>query len=215
MPTLTPELEFKLPTIGADDDLWGGFLNENFSALDALISDLQNALNDAIVAAQIPVDGLYFSASDTDPAATLGYGTWVEYAAGRALVGVGNNSETSWAAGDERGSETHTLTTAQLASHGHGISDPGHAHGVSDPGHVHGSGIGGNFFINLAGGSPGWQGGGTFTNAVQLAGATDRRATGISVVGAATGVSVQTSGSGDAHNNVQPSLAVYVWKRLT
>lgn len=36
------------------------------------------------------------------------------------------------------GAETHTLTTAQLAVHNHGATDPTHAHSVYDPGHGHG-----------------------------------------------------------------------------
>ena len=35
------------------------------------------------------------------------------------------------------GRGTATLTTAQLASHTHGVTDPGHDHTVTDPGHDH------------------------------------------------------------------------------
>lgn len=34
MPTLTTNYEFQLPVEGADDDVWGGFLNANWTALD-------------------------------------------------------------------------------------------------------------------------------------------------------------------------------------
>jgi microcystin-dependent protein len=35
------------------------------------------------------------------------------------------------------GAQTHALTTAELASHSHGVTDPGHFHTASDSGHVH------------------------------------------------------------------------------
>ena len=34
MPTLTTNYDFQLPVEGADDDVWGGFLNANWTALD-------------------------------------------------------------------------------------------------------------------------------------------------------------------------------------
>lgn len=37
---------------------------------------------------QLPVGSVYISVTDTDPASTLGYGTWVQFAQGRVLVGV-------------------------------------------------------------------------------------------------------------------------------
>jgi microcystin-dependent protein len=36
------------------------------------------------------------------------------------------------------GEQSHTLVTAELAAHAHGVNDPGHNHGVGDPGHGHG-----------------------------------------------------------------------------
>jgi microcystin-dependent protein len=35
------------------------------------------------------------------------------------------------------GAETHVLTTAEMPSHAHGVSDPTHAHSIYDPGHAH------------------------------------------------------------------------------
>jgi hypothetical protein len=37
MPTSTTNYTFQLPTVGADDDLWGGFLNGNWTDLDTLL----------------------------------------------------------------------------------------------------------------------------------------------------------------------------------
>jgi hypothetical protein len=43
---------------------------------------------------------------------------------------------------DQGGEEAHTLTVAELAGHGHAVTDPGHTHAapaltVNDPGHTH------------------------------------------------------------------------------
>ncbi|MGH3263137.1 MAG: hypothetical protein ACRDNS_14195, partial [Trebonia sp.] len=102
------------------------------------------------------------------------------------------------------GEQTHTLSTAQLPGHNHGISDPGHSHGVADPGHLHvetfntggGGGTGGP---GPAAGPPDWQAGDT-------AGAF----TGISIDSAATGVSTTDTGSGSAHN-ILPPVSVINW----
>jgi microcystin-dependent protein len=92
----------------------------------------------------------------------------------------GVNGDTFGAAG---GAETHTLTTAQLASHTHVnvLNDPGHTHTTDASKLAAGAGIasGANF---SSGGS--------------------------TVAAATTGVTITNvaAGSGDAHNNVQPTL---------
>lgn len=35
------------------------------------------------------------------------------------------------------GEQSHTLSTAELAAHNHGINDPTHGHGITDPSHAH------------------------------------------------------------------------------
>jgi microcystin-dependent protein len=88
----------------------------------------------------------------------------------------GGNSANMGATG---GSESHTLTTAQLASHSHGITDPGHAHSVS--------------FGSAA------SGGSNYTIASALAGTAFTNSN-------TTGITVNNAGSGNAHNNVQPTI---------
>jgi microcystin-dependent protein len=84
------------------------------------------------------------------------------------------------------GSESHTLITAQLASHSH-------ANTLTDPGHSHLS----NFVL---GGSTGGSGTGTAVNSSSAtAGYVASSTTGITVTNA-------SAGSGNAHNNVQPTI---------
>lgn len=91
------------------------------------------------VSAAWPVGSVFLSVSSTNPATSLGFGTWTSFGAGRMLVGF-DASQTEFDTVEETGgSKTTTLVTANLPGHTHGISDPGHSHSisVSDPGHNH------------------------------------------------------------------------------
>jgi len=108
-------------------------------------------------------------------------------------VGSGVDGVTLGASG---GAQTHTLTTAQLASHTH--IQNSHTHTVNDPGHVHSiptvtTVVSGSSIAGDVGGSA------TSRN-------TNSAATGVSI-NAATAVN-QTAGSDNAHNNTQPSLVL-------
>lgn len=87
------------------------------------------------------------------------------------------------------GAETHTLTTAQLASHTHTAS-------VTDPGHTHPLTNGESVWRRFGGG------GGAIPGA-----SVDQTWT-LSVASATTGVTVTNAaaGGGTAHNNVQPTI---------
>ena len=103
------------------------------------------------------------------------------------------------ALGGNGGAETHVLTIAQLAAHNHTMSDPGHAHSVSDPSHVHSYITRSNEFSSAAGGTPNTMIGPIVLN-------TGAALTGIGIYAALTGVTAQNTGSGSAHNNVQPTI---------
>ena len=51
----------------------------------------------------------------------------------RVPVGIGG----AYTRGSKGGAATVALTTANLAAHKHGVTDPGHGHGITDGGHVH------------------------------------------------------------------------------
>lgn len=83
------------------------------------------------------------------------------------------------------GSESHTLTTAQLASHSH-------ANSLTDPGHSHTDHM--NVSFGASGSTFGLQG-------QVSSGTTSTNTTGITINNA-------SAGSGNAHNNVQPTIVL-------
>ncbi|MCK1642904.1 tail fiber protein [Bradyrhizobium sp. 157] len=90
---------------------------------------------------------------------------------------------TSTSLGATGGSESHTLTTSQLASHIHSNT-------LTDPGHTHTGGTGGaNISVTSNVGATVMQPGGSVGN----------NTTGISITNA-------SAGGGNAHNNVQPTI---------
>ena len=151
---------------------------------------------------------------------------------------------TSHTLGMITGEEKHALSAAEMAAHTHGVNDPTHAHSVADPTHAHsvydpshthgvndpththdfsgltiigyygtgGIGEAGPVFTSGGGVSPAYTGisiGGAGTGiAIYAAG------TGIGIYGAYTGISIQSSGSGAAHNVMQPTSFLNVMIKL-
>lgn len=150
-------------------------------------------------------------------------------ATGRLTGGLGMG--TAPGIGVAGGEATHTLVTAELAAHNHGVTDPGHSHtatvtdpghnhAITDPGHTHADPGGGAFAIDN--GTDTIAGGLFFAGSganMRITSNTTSNTTGISVNSHTTGVTVGNSsnttgitinnnGSGTAHNNVQPTLVV-------
>lgn len=117
-------------------------------------------------------------------------------ARGRSLIGVDNMGNT--AAGNipaadnlgwTGGASTHVLSVNEMPSHAHGLNDPGHKHSI-DPARSQAGPV-------TTGGSGGANMG--FVNETQIA---------------TTGISMNNTGGGLAHNNVQPSIAMTLYIRL-
>jgi microcystin-dependent protein len=124
---------------------------------------------------------------------------------GRGLIGDGSGTGLTprtlgtW----NIGSESHTMTLAELATHNHSVtaSDPGHIHGVTDPGHTH--------YYNT--GQPGVSTGAYIGDTRYVnAGVTAAAVTGISIATHVTGITVSESnaGSSTAFSLMNPSAVI-------
>ena len=111
MPTLTPNYSFNLPLVNnaTDADLWGGFLNANWTSLDTLLNNIIPAVGD-----------IEFNTTGTNPSTKYSGTTWVRVAEGRFIVGEGEGTDADSATrtypqgNDSVGTYEHTLTEAEL-----------------------------------------------------------------------------------------------------
>ena len=151
-----------------------------------------------------PIGSIRMTVSAADESAFLG-GTWVRWGTGRVPVGV-NTSDANFNTVEKTGgANTHTLTTAELPSHNHSFSgsvtvnaNGAHTHQASSGSYKVGSGSASTYYYMTNGGSTSGQTTGS-------GGSHDH-------TGSVSG-SVGYNGSGSAHNNLQPYITCYFWKR--
>lgn len=122
---------------------------------------------------------------------------------GRCTLGAGAGSGlTSRTLGATGGEETHVLTTTEIPSHTHAKTDPGHTHPMASGGSPVQN------YIDPGGVTPG-AGGMSGTDANPVTPPTFSY--GNNTTGGSTNTfTIANTGSGTAHNNIQPSLAFNV-----
>ena len=131
-----------------------------------------------------PIGSIYFSAVGTNPSELFGFGTWQAWGAGRVPVGV-DASQTEFNAVEKTGGEkAHALTINEMPSHTHEISYRPIGDPSDDPFAMFKSEGGITGTYN----SPG-------TELSQDA------------------LEANAAGGGQAHNNLQPYITCYMWKR--
>lgn len=151
------------------------------------VGDLLTLLRQNLTA----VGDLLITVVDVNPSGRFG-GTWVKVAQGRALVGVDPADADFDAAEKTSGAKTVTLTEQQIPAHGHAVTDPGHAHLTQR-------------YPTATGGNSG------FTVDTSMSGTLADNT--LPTKSATTGITIGNTGGGQAHSNVQPSFACFVWKR--
>lgn len=148
-----------------------------------------------------PIGSVFISIVSTNPATLLGYGTWTAFGTGRTIVGIDAGQSEFDVVEETGGTKTHTLSSGEMPSHTH--VQNAHNHAITDPGHAHtqdgwDSTVGDH---DVAGGGAGQR----------ASEATASATTGITINNATP--TNQNTGGGGAHNNLQPYIVVYMWKR--
>ena len=182
-----------------------------FDSDSDLIDHMQDIKDNEIALTKFnpyPIGAIYMSTLDTDPADLFG-GKWQALDEGRVLIGA--NSK--YTAGSKGGEETHTLTSSEMPSHSH------RANTGSGGSHYHGSPMAESSNPPNYNAYHGWYD--TTNNHLGIASAAHNlqfthlaytNTTGShshSVYG-----SIYNEGDNQAHNNMMPYLAVYMWQRI-
>ena len=134
-----------------------------------------------------PVGGVYISIASTNPSSIWAGTTWEQFAKGRTLVGLDTSDSNFNTAGQTAGEKTHTLTTNEIPAHGHGMA---HTHSYTGPN------------------TGSWKVGTSKAH-------TWCTSAGGKTSGRASKSTTDNAGGGAAHNNLQPYIVVYMWKRVS
>ena len=208
---------------------------DNIGILDERVTTLESIKT--VIDIVYPVGSIYISYASTNPGTLWPGTTWEREAEGRCIIGIGTGYSTVGATG---GSSTVTLDTTQIPSHSHtGPSHyhttPNHSHTWSGTtswggGHTHsvlGYPLTGGGSYRLTGGVSGAANGvdGTTGNNILLGAAaysgdhnhtisgTTSSGNGGNTGSAGTGNTGATGGNG-SHNNMQPYIVMYIWRRI-
>ena len=148
-----------------------------------------------------PVGSIYVSNQNTNPGTIFG-GTWVSFGTGRTIVGV-DTSQSEFNTIEKTGGEkTHTLSVSEIPSHNHTVNGIAAGTANSSPARLRLQ-ADGNLVLYGSNGSALWNSG---TNASSQP--KNYRQVTIGEDGTSG-----SSGSGGSHNNLQPYITVYMWKR--
>jgi len=143
-----------------------------------------------------PVGTIHMSVNPANPSTYFGFGTWVSFGAGRVPVGVDTTQTEFDTVKETGGSKTHTLTSSQMPAHNHTINSTQLRGTIESYVALHtGTGV--------------------------FAADTSRKRNGTSGSDAAAIMkfnadhnhTMGNTGSGSAHNNLQPYITVYMWER--
>lgn len=187
------------------DNLEGGRVAQATNADQATKADTVSyngdykSFIDAFVSACLlkiyPIGSIYMTVDkDKDPAAFLG-GTWERWGQGRVPVDVDENDTIFEKAGNTGGEKEHTLTQRETPTHTHDISVKPDR-----------SGYGGSIYITTEQGS--------YVKYLPTTNSTNNKIGLEAGLGSPNSVVLMSNIGGDKpHNNLQPYITCYMWKR--
>ena len=133
----------------------------------------------------MPIGSLYFTTNNVNPSTYFG-GSWERYGKGRTIVSLDENQTEFNAINKTGGTKTHTLIVDEMPSHNHSFKRNGnYSNGVM-----------------IDTGKTGQWG----SAIIQVSG---------NYTAQPSSVSIDSTGGGKAHNNLQPYICVYVWRRIS
>ena len=176
-----------------------------------------------------PIGSIYISVNNVNPGTYLTGTTWVAFASGRTLVGV-DTTQTEFDTVEETGGEkTHLLTSAEsgVPSQEHTytrptVSSSGYiANGITGGSHSHPQNVTANAGSGGTGVRQDWDmdgaGFGTYAQGISTGPATHTHNL-PNHTHTLTGGGVANNTAADAsqsHNNLQPYITTYMWKRVS
>ena len=172
-----------------------GYVSGVTSAIQTQLDTLTTAVNTkTTLAAVYPVGSIYTNATNsTNPSSLLGFGTWVAFGAGRVPIGIDSSDSDFDTAEETGGSKTHTLSESEIPAHRHFLFREVSVGNIGDTGST----------LSAAH---------HYTNAGEERYRIRKSSSTNQFLEPDVTLSGQT-GSGSAHNNVQPYIVVYMWKR--
>jgi len=163
-------------------------------------SNLETSINNKILAdnkKKYHIGKIIMSTENINPSTYLGFGTWEFWGSGRVPIGVDSTDEDFNTAEKTGGEKTHILTESEMPSHKH--IDIGHRHNglrwISDTEPItlnEGYGVG----YNLS-----YKGGNAYGYN--------------NIVTAFSQSNISNAGGDAEHNNLQPYITCFMWKRVS
>lgn len=150
-----------------------------------------------------PIGAIYMSTVSTNPATLFKIGNWEALPAGRVLLAQGTSTwGVNYSAGSTGGEDKHTLTVSESAPHNHTGSAT-----TSGSTHTHALTMQASHGESGNGGVPRFSDGDIWS---------PYKTQNLSAAGEHShAITINNSGGGQAHNNMQPYLSVYMWKRIS
>lgn len=203
----------------------------NIANANTKITNLENKTTvKAIIDVVYPVGSIYISKESVNPGTLWPGTTWTREAEGRCIIGVGTGYTT---AGEIGGSSTVTLAITQIPSHTHAFTGaPMGAHNHTQNPHSHiqdvhshrgattNADVVWNGQSGYANTNNAWATGyqfannasGGYTNAAQPVIHNTTATNNAISAGTPSGTNSSTGGGG-SHNNMQPYIVMYIWRR--
>lgn len=144
-----------------------------------------------------PVGSIYINASSsTNPSTLLGFGTWVEFGAGRVMVGQ-NASDSLFDVLEETGGSKDAVVVEHTHLANSTVTDPGHFHNIGPNSDGYGGGSGSTYRVTRD----------------SLGASAATYPTALATTGISVSTSVTSAGSSGTNANIQPYVVVKMWKR--